>query len=244
MEKSARGVKEVIEGEEENKKCVDCGSPRPQWASVTYGVFLCLNCAGVHRSFGVRTSVVKSVAMDLWSTLEVKRMEIGGNRLFLSYVKEKGLESLSKKALYYEKTIQRHRELLDREISKIFPELVKEEKTSQKPLNRSPHVNRASASTYSNTYSEKKEKYTADTLQSNITSALGRAAGYLYTGASALSGQISEKVITPASSIIKEKSQQLSEYMKKKETDSSPHKHITSEKAPLDKKKEAFDKWD
>ena len=39
-----------------NNKCVDCGEERPDWASVSYGVLLCLNCCGRHRGLGVQVS--------------------------------------------------------------------------------------------------------------------------------------------------------------------------------------------
>mmetsp|Transcript_9281 Transcript_9281/g.13159 ORF Transcript_9281/g.13159 Transcript_9281/m.13159 type:complete len:249 (-) Transcript_9281:172-918(-) len=62
-----------------NKQCIDCGEPSPQWASLSYGCLLCLNCSGRHRSFGVVVSKVRSVAMDSWSHSQVLSMLEGGN---------------------------------------------------------------------------------------------------------------------------------------------------------------------
>ena len=38
----------------------------PTWASANLGVYLCLNCSGVHRSLGTHITQVRSITMDAW----------------------------------------------------------------------------------------------------------------------------------------------------------------------------------
>ncbi|ESO06479.1 hypothetical protein HELRODRAFT_94076 [Helobdella robusta] len=77
-----------------NDVCCDCGHPDPRWASFNLGVTLCIECSGIHRSFGVHKSKVKSVTLDAWEPDQVRVMEQLGNdiarRIFELFVCEDG----------------------------------------------------------------------------------------------------------------------------------------------------------
>lgn len=63
----------------ENNLCVDCSATSPDWAVINLGVFICLQCSGVHRSLGVQISKVRSVTLDRWEKSHIATMRQIGN---------------------------------------------------------------------------------------------------------------------------------------------------------------------
>jgi len=195
MQNNTQQVFEDLYKENENNICFECRAPSTQWASVNNGVFLCLNCSGLHRGFGVNVSFVRSINMDSWSDLQLAMMKNGGNtrlrEFFDNYkIPQEGpidFKYRTKAGAYYREMLKALAE------GNQAPEAPSLEEGLELIATKNTNITPGSITGFGSASSNQGEKNTLDTVKQGVVNFGSSVA----TGTKNFATKISEKIQDP-----------------------------------------------
>lgn len=84
-ERSTQKVFDILLQQRGNDRCADCQAKCPLWASLDFGILICMNCSGGHRSLGRLITRVRSVKIDSWTQDEIEILAAIGNSTANAY---------------------------------------------------------------------------------------------------------------------------------------------------------------
>lgn len=100
---------------QQDRHCVDCGCDGTDWASISFGTYLCARCAEEHLRMGSARSLVRPLNDGFgWTETELKYMAVGGNAAFCACMDQyPAVKALSTTGRYETRFAEYYRRHLD-----------------------------------------------------------------------------------------------------------------------------------
>jgi len=143
--------------QEGNATCIDCEERDPKWVSLYYGTFMCLNCAGTHRSLGVYLESIRSTGLDAWDRRSYLPVKYGGNKGHKAFLLEHGCMAMAVEDRYRNENVIEYSKMLAAKIKEATGEEIRcAERQSRTAVNatvvqRKPVAVAPASAVYSNT---------------------------------------------------------------------------------------------
>ena len=97
-----------------NKFCVDCNAKETLYANISYGTFLCDDCAKQHLDlYGMSSSYIKPIFNSVWDSyqMQVATHAKSGNKVFWDFMKQYENEQRPISEKYRQKSAQYYKQI-------------------------------------------------------------------------------------------------------------------------------------
>ena len=86
-------LKKQVQEDQFNAFCIDCQRNKSSHCNVTFGTFICGECAQKHAQiYPMFSSYIKPLFQESWDGFQLRMVAIGGNKRFFEFLREYGKE--------------------------------------------------------------------------------------------------------------------------------------------------------
>jgi hypothetical protein len=86
------------------------------WSSINNGLYLCMECSGEHRGFGVNISYIRSITLDSLNKSQLDLLKIAGNKRLNDFLRFYSInKNVPRKQLYNSKIMHYYRKMIKAE---------------------------------------------------------------------------------------------------------------------------------
>ena len=105
----------LYERDYENKVCLECKTPKPEYVSINNSILLCSECSKRHKNLGYNISYIRKISEE-WDPYILNYLERGGNSRFIRLSKKYNLDNYSIEEKYSFRIVEYYRLLLKSEV--------------------------------------------------------------------------------------------------------------------------------